>query len=71
MTAQSSMALNERLTFLKMVPATGLEPVLTYVNKILSLACLPVPPCGHLGMYYSKKFEGSNNMLLKLYVICF
>ena len=29
-----------------MVPASGLEPELTYVNKILSLACLPIPPRG-------------------------
>ena len=27
-----------------MVRAAGLEPALPYGNKILSLACLPIPP---------------------------
>ena len=31
----------------KMVRAAGLEPALPYGNKILSLACLPIPPRPH------------------------
>ena len=31
-----------------MVRAAGLEPALPYGNKILSLACLPIPPRPHL-----------------------
>ena len=29
------------------VPEAGLEPARTNVHKILSLACLPIPPLGH------------------------
>ena len=31
----------------QMVRTVGIEPTLSYENKILSLACLPVPPRPH------------------------
>ena len=31
-----------------MVPEAGLEPARPDGHKILSLACLPIPPLGHL-----------------------
>ena len=34
------------------VPEAGLEPARPYGHKILSLACLPIPPLGH---YFSSK----------------
>ena len=40
---------NNQLTafFFFLVPEAGLEPARTNVHKILSLACLPIPPLGH------------------------
>ncbi len=30
-----------------MVPKAGVEPASPYEDKILSLACMPIPPLGH------------------------
>ena len=35
---------------LLIVPEAGLEPARTNVHKILSLACLPIPPLGQLSI---------------------
>ena len=48
-----------------MVRAAGLEPALPYGNKILSLACLPIPPRPHCALYVFARFGGNmaNNFL--------
>ena len=36
-----------------MVPKAGVEPASPYEDKILSLACMPIPPLGHESAAYT------------------
>ena len=36
-----------------MVPKAGVEPASPYEDKILSLACMPIPPLGHESVAYT------------------
>ncbi len=36
-----------------MVPKAGVEPASPYEDKILSLACMPIPPLGHESATYT------------------
>ncbi len=49
----------EVLRFRTLVPETGLEPVRSSEHRILSPACLPIPPLGHL-------FKDLNAILISL-----
>ncbi len=42
------------------VPGGGIEPPLTCVNQILSLARLPIPPSGHILNWWDAKVNNSS-----------
>lgn len=48
-----------------LVPRAGLEPARSYEHRILSPACLPVPPPGH-GVERKTGFEPATPTLARL-----